>query len=321
MNQNLREFIDMVRDQGYTVGDVHGEDQYLIDPMGDAVETWRDKYPYDALLSRNEYESEKRQLQIELLKFQYSAQDNGTKHIIVFEGRDAAGKGGAIKRFTEHLNPRGARVVALTKPTEKERGQWYFQRYIEHLPTAGEIVLFDRSWYNRAGVERVMGYCSPEEYVRFLRQCPQFEQMLIDDGILLRKYWFSVSDKEQEKRFRSRLTDPMRRWKLSPTDLESITRWEEYSRAKDEMFVHTDLPGNRWNVVEAGDKKRARINMISHLLSTIPYEHVDRPPLTLPDRPRSNGYVRTERRLLNEVPDVTATLTKTTTYQDPEDDA
>lgn len=212
-------------------------------------------------------------------------------------------------------------MVALPVPTERQRTQWYFQRYIEHLPAAGEIVLFDRSWYNRAGVERVMGYCSPEEYVRFLRQCPQFEQMLIDDGILLRKYWFSVSDKEQEKRFRSRLTDPMRRWKLSPTDLESITRWEEYSRAKDEMFVHTDLPGNRWNVVEAGDKKRARINMISHLLSTIPYEHVDRPPLTLPDRPRSNGYVRTERRLLNEVPDVTATLTRTTTYQDPEDDA
>ncbi len=267
------------------------------------------------------YEAELTRLQTELVEMQEWVKAVGARLVILFEGRDAAGKGGAIKRVTEFLNPRVARVVALPVPTERQRTQWYFQRYIEHLPAAGEIILFDRSWYNRAGVERVMGYCSPEEYVRFLRQCPQFEQMLIDDGILLRKYWFSVSDKEQEKRFRSRLTDPMRRWKLSPTDLESITRWEEYSRAKDEMFVHTDLPGNRWNVVEAGDKKRARINMISHLLSTIPYEHVDRPPLTLPDRPRSNGYVRTERRLLNEVPDVTATLTKTTTYQDPEDDA
>ena len=267
------------------------------------------------------YEAELTRLQTELVEMQEWVKAVGARLVILFEGRDAAGKGGAIKRVTEFLNPRVARVVALPVPTERQRTQWYFQRYIEHLPAAGEIVLFDRSWYNRAGVERVMGYCSPEEYVRFLRPCPQFEQMLIDDGILLRKYWFSVSDKEQEKRFRSRLTDPMRRWKLSPTDLESITRWEEYSRAKDEMFVHTDLPGNRWNVVEAGDKKRARINMISHLLSTIPYEHVDRPPLTLPDRPRSNGYVRTERRLLNEVPDVTATLTRTTTYQDPEDDA
>ena len=267
------------------------------------------------------YEAELTRLQTELVEMQEWVKAVGARLVILFEGRDAAGKGGAIKRVTEFLNPRVARVVALPVPTERQRTQWYFQRYIEHLPAAGEIVLFDRSWYNRAGVERVMGYCSPEEYVRFLRQCPQFEQMLIDDGILLRKYWFSVSDKEQEKRFRSRLTDPMRRWKLSPTDLESITRWEEYSRAKDEMFVHTDLPGNRWNVVEAGDKKRARINMISHLLSTIPCEHVGRPPLTLPDRPRSNGYVRTERRLLNEVPDVTATLTRTTTYQDPEDDA
>ena len=267
------------------------------------------------------YEAELTRLQTELVEMQEWVKAVGARLVILFEGRDAAGKGGAIKRVTEFLIPRVARVVALPVPTERQRTQWYFQRYIEHLPAAGEIVLFDRSWYNRAGVERVMGYCSPEEYVRFLRQCPQFEQMLIDDGILLRKYWFSVSDKEQEKRFRSRLTDPMRRWKLSPTDLESITRWEEYSRAKDEMFVHTDLPGNRWNVVEAGDKKRARINMISHLLSTIPYEHVDRPPLTLPNRPRSNGYVRTERRLLNEVPDVTATLTRTTTYQDPEDDA
>ena len=243
----------------------------------------------------------------------------GARIVVLFEGRDAAGKGGAIKRVTEYLNPRVARIVALPVPTERQRTQWYFQRYIEHLPAAGEIVLFDRSWYNRAGVERVMGYCTPEEYIRFLRQCPLFEQMLIDDGIMLRKYWFSVSDAEQEKRFRSRLNDPMRRWKLSPTDLQSVTRWEEYSRAKDEMFVHTDLPGNRWNVVEAENKKRARINMIAHLLDSIPYRHVERPKLEFPKRPPSNGYVRTERRLQNEVPDVTGTLTKTKRYVDPED--
>ena len=308
MNQNLREFIDMVRNEGYTVGDVHGEDQYLIDPLGDAVETWRDKYPYDTLLGRDRYEAEKRQLQIELLKFQYSAQDNGTKHIILFEGRDAAGKGGAIKRFTEHLNPRIARVVALPVPTERERTQWYFQRYIAHLPAAGEICLFDRSWYNRGGVEHVMGYCTPEEHRRFLQQCPVFERMLVDDGILLRKYWFSVSDKEQYKRFKSRLTDPMRRWKLSPTDLESVTRWEDYSRAKDDMFVHTDIESARWHVVESEDKRKARINVIHHMLNAIPYHHVERPPMKFPKKPSSTGYRRTDRTLQSEVPDYAATL-------------
>ncbi|MDO5093966.1 MAG: polyphosphate kinase 2 [Propionibacteriaceae bacterium] len=270
-------------------------------------------------LDRDLYEAELNRLQTELVEMQEWVRATGARIVVLFEGRDAAGKGGAIKRITEYLNPRVARIVALPIPTERQRSQWYFQRYIEHLPAAGEIVLFDRSWYNRAGVERVMGYCTPEEYIRFLRQCPQFEQMLIEDGILLRKYWFSVSNKEQEKRFRSRLTDPMRRWKLSPTDLDSITRWEEYSRAKDEMFVHTDVPGNRWNVVEAEDKKRARINMIAHLLSTIPYEHVERPKLQLPERPKSTGYVRTERGLQNEVPDVTAGLTNAAKYEDPED--
>ena len=265
------------------------------------------------------YEAELNRLQTELVEMQEWVKATGARIVVLFEGRDAAGKGGAIKRVTEYLNPRAARIVALPVPTERQRTQWYFQRYIEHLPAAGEIVLFDRSWYNRAGVERVMGYCTPEEYIRFLRQCPLFEQMLIDDGIMLRKYWFSVSDAEQEKRFRSRLNDPMRRWKLSPTDLQSVTRWEEYSRAKDEMFVHTDLPGNRWNVVEAENKKRARINMIAHLLDSIPYRHVERPKLEFPKRPPSNGYVRTERRLQNEVPDVTGTLTKTKRYVDPED--
>lgn len=265
------------------------------------------------------YEAELNRLQAELVEMQEWVKDVRARIVVLFEGRDAAGKGGAIKRITEYLNPRVARIVALPVPTERQRTQWYFQRYIEHLPAAGEIRLFDRSWYNRAGVEKVMGYCTPEEHVRFLRQCPQFEQMLIDDGILLRKYWFSVSDKEQERRFRSRLTDPMRRWKLSPTDLESLTRWEEYSRAKDEMFVHTDLPGNRWNVVEAEDKKRARINMIAHLLNSIPYHHIERPALVFPKRPKSTGYQRTARRLQNEVPDVTANLVRRDKYVDPED--
>lgn len=272
-------------------------------------------------LGNEVYESELNHLQAELVEMQEWVKATGARIVVLFEGRDAAGKGGAIKRITEYLNPRVARIVALPTPTERQRTQWYFQRYIEHLPAAGEIRLFDRSWYNRAGVEKVMGYCTPAEYVRFLRQCPQFERMLIEDGILLRKYWFSVSDKEQEKRFKSRLTDPMRRWKLSPTDLESLTRWEEYSRAKDEMFVHTDLPGNRWNVVEAENKKRARINMIAHLLQSIPYRHVDRPVVELPPRPPSTGYVRTARELLSEVPDVAGKLDidKLRRYQDPED--
>ena len=193
----------------------------------------------------------------------------GARLVVVFEGRDAAGKGSTIKRVTEYLNPRVARIVALPAPGERERTEWYFQRYIAHLPAAGEIVLFDRSWYNRAGIERVMGFCTKEEYGRFLHQCPLFERLLVEDGILLRKYWFSVSDSEQERRFIARLDDPMRRWKLSPMDLESITRWEDYSRAKDEMFVHTDIPEAPWYVVDSADKRRARLNMIAHLLSTV----------------------------------------------------
>ncbi|CAL8978236.1 Polyphosphate:GDP phosphotransferase [Propionicimonas sp. T2.31MG-18] len=269
------------------------------------------------------YEAELNRLQAELVEMQEWIRTEGRRLVVIFEGRDAAGKGGAIKRITEYLNPRVARIVALPAPTERERTQWYFQRYIEHLPAAGEIRLFDRSWYNRAGVERVMGYCTAAEYQRFLRQCPIFEQMLMEDGIMLRKYWFSVSGKEQEKRFRSRLTDPMRRWKLSPTDLESLTRWEEYSRAKDEMFVHTDLPGNRWRVVEAEDKKRARLNMIADLLASVPYQRVPRFDLDLPKRPPSTGYRRTERELQLYVADVAGTLEAPGAtphpYVDPED--
>ncbi|HEY3408146.1 MAG TPA: polyphosphate kinase 2 [Propionicimonas sp.] len=261
-----------------------------------------------AKLDKKLYEAELTRLQTELVEMQEWMRTEGQRLLVIFEGRDAAGKGGAIKRVVQYLNPRVAGVVALPAPTERERTQWYFQRYIQHLPAAGEIRLLDRSWYNRAGVERVMGFCTAAEYQRFLRQCPIFEQMLMEDGIMLRKYWFSVSDQEQEKRFRSRLTDPMRRWKLSPTDLESLTRWEEYSRAKDEMFVHTDLLDNRWRVVEAEDKKRARLNMIADLLASVPYERVERADLTIPPRPDSTGYERSERDLQHYVNDHAATL-------------
>ncbi|MFD0899139.1 polyphosphate kinase 2 [Actinomadura sediminis] len=259
-------------------------------------------------LPRGVYEPELARLQAELVKLQEWVRDEGARVVVVFEGRDAAGKGSAIKRVTEYLNPRVARIAALPAPSDRERTQWYFQRYIEHLPAAGEIVLFDRSWYNRAGVERVMGFCTKEEYMRFLHQCPIFERLLVEDGVLLRKYWFSVSDAEQERRFRSRLDDPMRRWKLSTMDLESITRWEDYSRAKDEMFVHTDIPEAPWYVVESEDKRRARINMIAHLLSTIPYRAVERPRLELPERPPRKGYERSPRDMQTYVPDHSATL-------------
>ena len=259
-------------------------------------------------LNRELYEAELLRLQGELVQMQEWIKHTGQRLVVIFEGRDAAGKGGAIKRITEYLSPRHTQIVALPTPTERQQTQWYFQRYVQHLPAAGEIRLFDRSWYNRAGVERVMGYCTPEEHRRFLQQCPIFERMLMDDGILLRKYWFSVSDDEQERRFRSRLEDPMRRWKLSPTDLESLTRWEDYSRAKDEMFVHTDVPESRWNVVESDDKRSARINMIAHLLDSVPYTTVEQPTLELPERPGSTGYQRTARSLQLQVPDHAADL-------------
>jgi polyphosphate kinase 2 len=260
-------------------------------------------------LSRRVYERELYRLQAEVVKLQEWMRTSGARVVVVFEGRDAAGKGGTIKRVTEYLNPRLARIAALPRPSEREATQWYFQRYIEHLPSAGEMTLFDRSWYNRAGVEHVMGFCTKEEYGRFLHQCPIFERLLVEDGILLRKYWFSVSDAEQERRFRSRLDDPMRRWKLSPMDTESVSRWEEYSRAKDQMFALTDIPEAPWYVVESEDKRRARINMIAHLLSTIPYHDVQPPSLGLPPRPPSSGYVRTPREMQTYVPDYAAALT------------
>ncbi|GLY49861.1 polyphosphate kinase 2 [Lentzea sp. NBRC 102530] len=259
-------------------------------------------------MKRELYERELLRLQTELVKLQEWVRESGARLVVVFEGRDAAGKGSAIKRITEHLNPRVARIVALPAPSPRERTQWYFQRYVEHLPSAGEIVLLDRSWYNRAGVEHVMGYCTPEEHRVFLRQCPVFERMLVEDGVLLRKYWFSVSDDEQERRFRKRLTDPLKRWKLSPMDLESLTRWEDYSRAKDEMMVHTDIAESPWYSVEGDDKRRARINMIAHLLGTIDHHEVSAPEITLPERPRSTGYRRTDRALQHEVPDHAAGL-------------
>ncbi|WP_241983630.1 MULTISPECIES: polyphosphate kinase 2 [unclassified Cryobacterium] len=256
------------------------------------------------------YEGELRRLQSDLVTMQEWVRESGARIVVIFEGRDAAGKGSAIKRVTEYLNPRIARIVALPVPTDRQRGQWYFQRYIEHLPTAGEIVLMDRSWYNRAGVEKVMGYCTPDEYRRFLHQAPLFERMLVEDGIILLKYWFSVSDREQELRFRSRLNDPMRRWKLSDTDVLSITKWVDYSKAKDEMFVHTDIAEAPWWVVESEDKRAARLNMISHFLSMVPYEQMEPPPVHIPHRPPSSDYERPPRELTRPVPDHAARITE-----------
>ena len=279
--------------------------------MPDPAKNKKARRPADtsAKLPREVYERELYRLQGELVKMQGWMRSTGARMVVIFEGRDAAGKGGTIKRVAEFLNPRSSPVVALPAPGERERGQWYFQRYVEHLPATGELALFDRSWYNRAGVEHVMGFCTQHEYIRFLHQCPIFERLLVEDGILLRKYWFSVSDEEQQRRFRDRLEDPLRRWKLSPMDLESITHWEDYSRAKDEMFVHTDIPEAPWHVLESDDKRRARINMIAHLLSTVPYSDVKPPTLSLPTRPPSRGYVRTPRNMQAYVPDHAAELT------------
>lgn len=238
------------------------------------------------------YEKELAKLQIELVKLQEWVKDQRLKVVIIFEGRDAAGKGGVIKRITESLNPRNVRVVALPAPTERETTQWYFQRYVTHLPAAGEMVLFDRSWYNRAGVEKVMGFCTEDEYREFLRSVPEFERMLVRSGIILIKYWFSVSDEEQEKRFEDRIKDPTKRWKLSPMDLQSRSKWVEYSKAKDQMFAHTDIKQVPWYVVNADDKKRARLNCIHHLLSMIPYQDLTPEPIGLPPRQKNEGYVR-----------------------------
>ena len=254
-------------------------------------------------LKKKFYFKELDKLQLELVKMHEWVKKENLRLVVVFEGRDAAGKGGVIKRILQRLNPRICRVVALGVPTEKEKTQWYFQRFVAHLPAAGEMVLFDRSWYNRAGVERVMGYCTDEEYWDFLRSCPRFEEMLIHSGIILVKYWFSVSDEEQEKRFRERINDPLKRWKFSPMDLESRTRWVEYSKAKDEMFAYTDTKTAPWYVVNADDKRRARLNCIVHLLSKIPYQEVQHAKIKLPPI-NKEGYVRppiTEQTFVEEV--------------------
>jgi polyphosphate kinase len=260
-------------------------------------------------ISNEVYEAELFRLQTELVKLQEWVKFSGARLVVVFEGRDGAGKGGTIKRITEYLNPRLARIAALPAPTDRERGQWYYQRYVAHLPTKGEIVLFDRSWYNRAGVEKVMGFCTPQEHELFLRQTPIFEQMLIEDGILLRKYWFSVSEDEQLRRFKARRNDPVRQWKLSPMDVESLTRWDDYSRARDEMMAATDKPHSPWFLVESDIKKHARLNMMAHLLSTIDYRAVKMPKVKLPDHPVVSGdYQRPPRELSTYVQDHVATL-------------
>jgi polyphosphate kinase 2 len=255
-------------------------------------------------LSTKKYEKELRKLQIELVKLQYWVKHEGLRIVMIFEGRDAAGKGGTIKRITETLNPRGCRVVALGTPSDRERTQWYFQRYVSNLPGAGEIVIFDRSWYNRAGVERVMGFCSDAEYWEFMRSCPEFERMLVRDGIVLLKYWFSVNDDEQERRFQGRMKDPVKRWKLSPMDIESRSKWVEYSKAKDEMIAHTNIPEAPWFTVEADDKERARLNTIAHILSKVPYEDMTPEPSELPPRAPEGDYVRPPRGEQFYVPEI-----------------
>lgn len=255
-------------------------------------------------INNKEYEKELAKLQVELVKLQEWIKHKGLKVVALFEGRDAAGKGGVIKRITQCLNPRICRVVALGTPTEREKTQWYFQRYVAHLPAAGEMVLFDRSWYNRAGVEHVMGFCTDEEYREFLRTCPEFERWLVRSGIILIKYWFSVSDEEQERRFQCRIVDPTKRWKLSPMDLKSRELWWEYSKAKDEMFAYTDIKQAPWYVVHADNKKRARLNCISHLLSMIPFEDLTPEPIELPPRKEMKGYVRPPLSDQTFVPDI-----------------
>lgn len=269
----LQQLVDLHDTTQFTVNDDDDDDPVLLTlPERNVVDTWRQDYPYDERMSRREYEVTKRRLQIELLKLQKWSKQNGQRHLLVFEGRDAAGKGGTIKRFNEHLNPRGARVVALEKPSARESTEWYFQRYVQHLPAGGEMVFFDRSWYNRAGVERVMGFCTPEQYDQFMTQVPAFEKMLVDDGINLVKFWFSVTPLEQRTRFAIRQIDPVRQWKLSPMDLASLDKWNSYSEAKEAMFAITDTDHAPWTVVKSNDKKRARINAMRHVLSLFDYE-------------------------------------------------
>src|SRR3954452_1932572 len=268
---------------GLRVMDDDDDDPVLLWPDGTPVDTWREGYPYEERMTREEYDHAKRLLQIELLKLQYWAKDTGNRLILAFEGRDAAGKGGTIKRFMQHLNPRGARIVALEKPSKRESTQWYFQRYVEHLPAAGEIVLFDRSWYNRAGVERVMGFATEEQYLEFMRQAPQFERLLVRDGILLVKLWFSVSRSEQHTRFIIRRIDPVRQWKLSPTDLASLDKWDEYTEAKETVFLHTGTGEAACTVGKSSDKKRARLAAMQHVLSRLPYTDKNPQVIGTPD--------------------------------------
>jgi polyphosphate kinase 2 len=283
MLDDVREYIDKLNIEGHTVGDDHDDDPILLGPDGRAVDTWRENYPYDERMGRDEYDEQKYRLQIELLKFQNWSTDVGGKHVILFEGRDAAGKGGTIKRFMEHLNPRFARVVALTKPSEREMNQWYFQRYVQHLPTAAETVLFDRSWYNRAVVERVMGFASDEEYELFIRQVPLFEQLLVESGVHLTKFWFSVTRSEQRTRFIIRQVDPVRQWKLSPIDLQSLDRWDAYTEAKEQMFLRTDTGIAPWTTIKSNDKKRGRINAMRAFLAQFDYAGKDTEVVGQPD--------------------------------------
>ena len=274
--KQFRQYIDWLRDNGYQVRhDITGSDPDLITPEGSAVDTWAEEYPYENRMGREEYEQAKYDLQVELIKFQDWTQETGAKHIIVFEGRDAAGKGGTIKRFSEHLNPRFSNIVALPKPNKRERGQWFLQRYIQHFPTAGEIVMFDRSWYNRAGVEPVMGFCSPEQYQMFVEQAPMLEQMIVDSGISLTKFYLAVTRNEQRTRFAIRQLDPVRRWKLSPMDVASLDKWDEYTAAANYMFEATDTDWAPWTWINSNDKKRGRINAMRAFLSHFDYTDKD----------------------------------------------
>ena len=283
MLHDVREYIDRLHIDGHTIGEDHDDDPILIDPDGRAVDTWRENYPYDDRMGREEYDEQKYLLQVELLKFQAWTADTDGKHVLIFEGRDAAGKGGTIKRFMEHLNPRYARTVALSKPSDREQNQWYFQRYVQYLPTAGEMVLFDRSWYNRAGVERVMGFAGRPDYEQFMAQAPLFERMLVDSGISLTKLWFSVTSSEQRTRFIIRQVDPVRQWKLSPIDLESLDKWDDYTAAKEAMIKQTDTEWAPWLTVKSNDKKRARLNAMRAFLCRFDYEGKDPVVVGTPD--------------------------------------
>ena len=300
-NKDKKDKAPKASGQPETVATQTGANGSIAPALADALVVPVEKKPK---LDNDFYLKELARLQIELVKMQEWVKYKGMKVAVIFEGRDAAGKGGVIKRITEPLNPRYARVVALPAPTEREKTQWYFQRYVAHLPAAGEIVLFDRSWYNRAGVERVMGFCSEADYQEFLRSCPEFERMLIRSDIILLKYWFSVSEEEQERRFQARIEDPTKRWKLSPMDLESRARWVEYSQAKDVMFSFTDTKQSPWYVVDADDKKRARLNCISHLLQRVGYEDLTPEPMTLPPRAPAKGYVRPPKHEQTFVPEL-----------------